>query len=363
VTLGAASPRVVLVETSDALPGLLPFQAWDVLGTADVVLLRDPVGHPSAAHLHFAGLDLERLEPATLDRADLDLTRPGAPEDRRMAKALVARALDAGRAVFLLGADDTGIAPALAGMAAERDLEIELVFLAQQPAGSDLLGLVEVVRRLRDPDAGCPWDLEQDHGTLVRHLVEECYELVDAIERDDDVDLREELGDVLLQVLLHARIAADRGAFGIDDVARTNQAKLVHRHPHVFGDAQAATPAEVQANWDRLKAVEKDRDGPFDGVPQAGPGLDLLATLHRKADKAGLAHRQLWDPDGAIGTALRGLLPHSEGSGGEGAGEGSTEQALAAIVDAVVLLAHDLGMDPEAVARTAARTLRQQLGG
>lgn len=356
---GAPSPRVVLVETSDALPGLLPFQAWDALGTADVVLLRDPAGHPSADHLHFAGLDLERLEPATLDRSDLDLTRPGAPEDRRLAKALATRAVEAGRAVFLLGADDGGVAPALAGMAAERDLEIELVFLAQQPPGVDLLGLVEVVRRLRDPDGGCPWDLEQDHGSLVRHLVEECYELVDAIERGDDVDVREELGDVLLQVLLHARIAADRGAFGIDDVARTNEAKLVHRHPHVFGDADAATPAEVQANWDRLKAVEKDRDGVFDGVPAAGPGLDLLATLHRKADKAGLDHAQVWDPDGTLVGALEGMFP----SGGAAEAGPDGEAALAAIIDAVVVLARGMGVDPEAAARRAARTLRQQLEG
>ena len=242
----ARSPRVALVETSEALPGLLPFQAWDVLGTADVVLLRDRDAHPSAAQLHFAGLDLETLPPATLERSDLDLSRPGGPDDRRMAKALVARALASGQAVYLLGPDDQGLAPALAGMAAEHDLEIELVFLAQQPEGTELLRLVEVMRQLRAPD-GCPWDLEQDHASLARYLVEETYELVDAIEREHDVDIEEELGDVLLQVVFHARIGADRRAFGIDDVARGIADKLVRRHPHVFADGDASTPAEVQA--------------------------------------------------------------------------------------------------------------------
>jgi MazG family protein len=352
----APSPRVALVETSEVLPGLLPFQSWDVLGTADVVLLRDIDAHPSAPHLHMAGLDLEMLEPAQLERQDLDLTRPGAPEDRRLAKALVARAVaaepGAGPVVYLLGPDDQGIAPALAGMAAQHDLEIELVFLAQQPEGTELLRLVDVMRRLRAPD-GCPWDLEQDHASLARYLVEETYELIDAIERDDDVDMQEELGDVLLQIVFHARIAGDRRAFGIDDVARGIAEKLIRRHPHVFADGDAATAAEVEANWDELKSVEKLREGPFDGVPPAGPGLELLTTLQRKTAKLGFDWQ---DADGPLAKVHEEL---AELAAAETADDREAE--VGDLIAAVVSLARHLDVDPEAAARRASRTFRSRI--
>ncbi|MFP4634606.1 MAG: nucleoside triphosphate pyrophosphohydrolase [Nitriliruptoraceae bacterium] len=346
------SVRVALVETSEVLPGLLPFQAWDVLATAEVVLLRDAERHPSAPSLYYAGLDLESLAPAALDRGDLDLTRPGGPEHRRMAKALVQRAREAGDAVYLLGPEDEGLAPALAGMAAQNGVEIELVFLAQQPEGTELLRLVEVMQRLRDPDDGCPWDREQDHHTLLRHLVEETYELVEAVEQGDDDDVVEELGDVLLQVVFHARIAAERRAFGIDDVARGIADKLVRRHPHVFGDGDAATADEVQANWDQLKAVEKGRDGPFDGVPSAGPGLDLLDTLQRKAAKRGVDPDDLDTATARVRTELEALLSADDDAREDGVGE---------LIAAVVATARHLEVDPEAAARRAARRFRARV--
>jgi XTP/dITP diphosphohydrolase len=344
------SRRVALVETSEALPGLLPFQAWDVLGTADVVLLRDPDTHPSAPHLYAAGLELERLEPAALERSDLDLTRPGLPDDRRIAKALGQRAARDGQAVYLLGPDDERLAPAVAGIAVDQDLEIELVFLAQQPAGTELLQLVDVMRRLRDPDQGCPWDLQQDHASLTRYLVEETYELIDAIESGQDVDLQEELGDVLLQVVFHAQVAQDRRAFGIDDVARGIVAKLVRRHPHVFADGDAATADEVQANWDRLKTAEKAREGPFEGVPALLPGLHLLETLQRKVSKRGFDAADAAEASEQVHARLAGL-----------AAAGTAEHREAAYGDvlaAVVALGRQLGIDPEAAARGAGRRFR-----
>jgi XTP/dITP diphosphohydrolase len=342
--------RVALVESSDALPGLLPFQAWDVLGTAEVVLLRDPDAHPSAPHLYAAGLELERLEPAALERSDLDLSRPGLPDDRRIAKALAQRAARDGEAVYLLGPGDERLAPAVAGIAVDQDLEIELVFLAQQPAGTEVLHLVEVMRRLRDPDGGCPWDLQQDHASLTRYLVEETYELIDAIETGQDVDLQEELGDVLLQVVFHAQVAHDRRAFGIDDVARGIVDKLVRRHPHVFADGDAATAEEVQANWDRLKTVEKAREGPFEGVPALLPGLHLLETLQRKASKLGfdaVDAAEAWEQVHArlAGLAAAGTADHREAAFGE-------------LLAAVVELGRCLGVDPEAAARGAGRRFR-----
>ncbi len=348
-TGATTSPGVALVETSELFPGLLPFQSWDVLGTADEILVRDAGSHPAAGHLHLAGLDLVTVEPATLERGDLDLSRPGLPDDRRIAKTLVQLAEQRRRVVYLLGPEDDRLAAALAGMAAEHDLEIELVFLAQQPAGAELLRLVEVMRRLRDPDDGCPWDLEQDHATLLPYLVEETYELVEAVEAGDDTDLLEELGDVLLQIVFHARISRDRGVFGIDEVARGIADKLVRRHPHVFADGDASSPAEVQANWDRLKDEEKGRAGPFDGVPAAGPGLELLGTLQRKAAKRGLTPPDLDPSVAAVGSAARDCA---------GAPAEQREAAVGRLLASVVALAGELGVDPEAAARVAAREQR-----
>ena len=348
-----SSPRVVLVETSDALPGLLPFQAWDILGTAPVVLLRDAEAHPAAQHLYFAGLDLETVEPAALERGDLDLTRPGDPTDRRLAKALLQRAVRDGEAVYLLGPEDERLAPVLGGIAPDEGAEVELVFLAQEPEGTALLRLVQVMRRLRDPESGCPWDLEQDHRSLVGHLVEEAYELIDAIEREHDVDIQEELGDVLLQVVFHAQVARDRRAFAIDDVARGIADKLVRRHPHVFGDVDVTDADEVKANWEAIKAEEKERTGPFEGVPSAMPGLLLLETLQRKAAKAGVRFPETNPAADEARATLERVAAADEDT--------DVTHDVGALVAAVVALAREHDVDPEVAARVAATGFREQV--
>jgi len=355
--------RIVLVETSDLLPGLLPFQTWDALATADVVLMRDPAGHPSAPALHAAGLDLAALEPTPLGREDLLLTRPGAPDDRRLAKSLVAAVRAGGRVVYLLEDDERGLAPALAGMVAEHDIEIELVFLAQLPRGTELLRAVAVMDRLRDPDGGCPWDLDQDHHTLGRYLVEETYELLDAIATEDDADVAEELGDVLLQVLFHARIASERHAFGVDDVARALTDKLVRRHPHVFaGVGGVDDAAQVQQSWDRLKADEKGGRGPLDGIPAGMPGLALLDALLRRVARLGMMPdsserivadlRTTLDALGAVGT---------DGGAGVAAGD-VAGSSVAGLVGTLLVqaagLARVLGVEADATAREAGARLR-----
>jgi tetrapyrrole methylase family protein/MazG family protein len=115
---------------------------------------------------------------------------------------------------------------------------------------------VAVVKALRTPGTGCPWDLEQSHQTLRRYLSEEAQEVIEAIDSGDDHDLREELGDLLLQVVLHAQVAADRGAFTITDVVRGITEKMIRRHPHVFGQERVSGPEEVRRNWERIKAAE-----------------------------------------------------------------------------------------------------------
>jgi len=149
--------------------------------------------------------------------------------------------------------------------------------------------LVAMVARLRAP-GGCPWDAEQTHESLVQYLVEECWELIDAIETGDRAEMIEELGDVLYQVLFHADIAASTAGedFDIDDVARHMTAKMVSRHPHVFGDREAATAADVVAFWDELKADEKPhRTSVLDGIPRGMPALALAAKVIGRAEKVG----------------------------------------------------------------------------
>lgn len=158
---------------------------------------------------------------------------------------------------------------------------------------SPLQQLLAIMARLRAPN-GCPWDRQQTHHTLRFHAVEEVYELLDAIESGDDQELEEELGDLLLQVVFHCQLACERGAFDFHAVARRLVQKLIHRHPHVFGDARARTAAAVWAQWDRLKHAEKQgtlhaRASALDGIPRHLPALLRAQKLSKKAARAGLA--------------------------------------------------------------------------
>ena len=166
------------------------------------------------------------------------------------------------------------------------------------PPGMALLDAVAVMDRLRSP-GGCPWDAEQTHESLLPYLIEECYELYQAIEDGDGAAMREELGDVLLQVLFHARVAAE-GSFDIDDVAADLVAKLVGRHPHVFAGTERIDTAERQEHrWEELKRSEKQRDSSVDGVPHGQPAVALAAKLvSRTARDARL------DPHAPDATAL-----------------------------------------------------------
>lgn len=147
--------------------------------------------------------------------------------------------------------------------------------------------LIEVVAKLRAPD-GCPWDREQTHNSLRPNMLEEAYEAVDAIDENNMPHLREELGDVLLQVLLHAQIASEHGDFDIEAVAKELKDKLIHRHPHVFGNASVKNSDEVLKNWDKLKAEEKtERKSAMDGLSKSQPALVLAQKISKRAIKVG----------------------------------------------------------------------------
>lgn len=161
--------------------------------------------------------------------------------------------------------------------------------MKKRPAIADLL---KVMARLRSP-TGCPWDREQNHRSLRRHAIEEVYELIDAIEARDDVEMAEELGDLLLQVVFHCQLARERGAFDFEKVTRRLVEKLVRRHPHVFGTTKVKNVDEVWANWEKIKRAEKHgtrhaRPSALDGIPKHLPALLYAEKLTKKARKARL---------------------------------------------------------------------------
>jgi XTP/dITP diphosphohydrolase len=306
--------RVVLLTASHRVaPGLLSWPAWRTLHAADLVLCADEA-HPQLPYLREAGVAVEIAAPTARELVD---------------------ACAGGRTVVVVaaGEGDGALTDGLARMAGSGRVampDLELLPGSYDLPGARLLDLVEVMDRIRRE---CPWSSRQTHEGLAKYGIEEAYELVEAIEDGDRGELREELGDVLLQVVFHARIAEEHEEepFSVDDVAGAIVEKLIHRHPHVFGDERAETPEEVKAHWLRTKAVEKRRASVTDGVPLGQPGLALAAKLASRVRTAGL--------DVA--------LPSGDGIGYE-------LLALAARAEAE-------GVDPEAALRAAGRAYRDAI--
>jgi tetrapyrrole methylase family protein/MazG family protein len=226
------------------------------------------------------------------------------------------------------------------------------------PVGAELVRFHELARTLREQ---CPWDQEQTHHSLVRYLLEETYEVVDALEALDPDDpstddaLVEELGDLLYQIEFHATIAEQEGRFTMADVARGVHDKLVRRHPHVFGDTVATDPDTVVANWDAIKRAEKGRTSVFDGVPTSQPSLSYAYAVQRKASKVGFD----WpDVDGALPK-----IAEEAAEVREAAAAGDELQTHAEVGDllfAVVNVARHLGVEPEAALRAATQKFRRR---
>ena len=207
-------------------------------------------------------------------------------------------------------------------------------------SGSELQRLVEVMDRLRSP-GGCPWDAEQTHESLVKYLLEESYEFIDSVDAKDREGMREELGDVLLQVYFHSRIAQDHPSdpFSIEDVARAIADKLIRRHPHVFEGLQVSGTEEIIDNWEEIKAKEKGRTSALDGVALAQPALPLVEKLLYRAEKYKV-HVQL--------TKYQSDEPATNESVGE---------ALASII----AWARDNEIDPENALRLYGRQIAEQI--
>ena len=214
--------------------------------------------------------------------------------------------------------------------------------------GRRLLDLVKVMARLRGPN-GCPWDREQTHETLGRHLLEESHELLEAIDRGDSDAIRDELGDLLLQVVFHAEMASEDGRWDVDDVARGLVEKLVHRHPHVFGDVEVSGSDEVLTNWEKLKAEEAatPRAAVDDDIPATLPALARAAKVQRRAAGWGFE----WRTSEAALAALREEVEELASA----ASPERAEEEIGDVLFATVALARKVGVDAETALR---RTIR-----
>ena len=208
--------------------------------------------------------------------------------------------------------------------------------MSEQFFGSELVRLVNVMDRLRSP-GGCAWDAEQTHESLIKYLLEESYEFIDAIETDDRAGMREELGDVLLQVYFHSRIAQDHptDSFTIDDVAGAIADKLISRHPHVFENLAVSGTDEIIENWEAIKAREKGRTSAIDGVAMSQPALPLMAKLIYRAEKFG----------------------RETGITAMNSDEQATEESVGQALASVIAWAHQHGIDPELALRAQARAV------
>ena len=214
--------------------------------------------------------------------------------------------------------------------------------------GRRLLDLVRIQARLRAPD-GCPWDREQTHASLARHLLEETYELLQAIDAADSDAIRDELGDLLLQVTFHAQIAAEDGRWDIDDVADGLVSKLIHRHPHVFGDVEVAGADEVLVNWEKLKAEESGGATPIeDDIPASLPALARAAKVQRRAAGWGFEWRSA---DSALAALREEVDELALARSADHA-----EEEIGDVLFATVALARKLGVDAESA-------LRRTIGG
>ena len=345
--------RLVLVDTADELPGLLPLHAWSAIMSSDLVMVGS-ADHPFLPHLDMAELRYEVApEPDAKALSRADLLSGVSPADKGRAEAIIDRCQAEGEVVYLFGATDHEAFTRTMGMQAAREgVEVEVVYFGVRPAGTRVLDLVRVMERLRGPK-GCPWDLEQDHATLARYAIEEVYELLEAIDGGAAEAIREELGDVLLQVVFHAQIAADDGEFTIDEVAGGIVDKLVRRHPHVFADTTVADAAEVSANWDTLKAEEKpERKGVFDGVAPAQPSLGYTEQLQRRAAKVGFD----WADDAQAVDRIRSELEEFLAAPDQVARTAEMGDLLLSVVG----LARRHGIDSEMALRAAAGRFRRR---
>ncbi|MCC4307932.1 nucleoside triphosphate pyrophosphohydrolase [Alcanivorax marinus] len=220
--------------------------------------------------------------------------------------------------------------------------------------------LLSIMARLRDPDGGCPWDLKQTFDTVVPYTIEEAFEVAEAVARRDYPELREELGDLLLQVVFHSQMAREQGLFDFAEVVAVLNEKMVRRHPHVFGEVEAADESAVKVNWEAIKADERARKGrehrsAVDGVPDGLPALQRACKLQKKASKVGFDWRQAGPVREQVGLELAELdQALLEGD------RDAIEDELGDVFFTLVNLARHLKLDPDLALRRASDKFEQR---
>ena len=238
---------------------------------------------------------------------------------------------------------------------------------------SDIVRLLEIMAALRTPETGCPWDLEQDFASIAPYTLEEAYEVVDAIERGDLADLRDELGDLLLQVVFHARMAEEQGAFAFPDVVEAITRKLIRRHPHVFGETENLAPEEVKTLWDEIKRAEKaerrsarrtmglapdaHEAGFLGGIPKALPALTRAQKLTAKAAKVGFD----WPDPGQVIDKIHEELEEVKDASSTG-NRDLIEDEIGDLLFSVTNLARHFGIDPETALRRTNTKFERRFG-
>ena len=229
----------------------------------------------------------------------------------------------------------------------------------------ELQRLLDIMARLRDPEGGCPWDLEQSFATIAPYTVEEAYEVADAIQREDMADLRDELGDLLFQVVYHAQMAGEAGEFQFADVAEAIADKIVRRHPHVFGDAQERDATTQTHSWEAIKAEERASrqadetpPGALDGVSLALPGLTRAVKLQSRAARVGFD----WGEAGPVLDKIREEIDELQAEMDAGAPQDRVEDELGDLFFACANLARHLGVDPEAAVRRTNAKFERRFG-
>ncbi|WP_205751904.1 MazG family protein [Cryptosporangium phraense] len=342
--------RVVVLVTSPRLPaGLLTADAWDAVRAHPVFAagwlpLADPL-RAAGVLVTEVGDDAEDALSRLLEAA------ARADDDGGAAGGGVAGGGGAGgggAVVWLAGDGDTpdrGVPALLAQRLVTDpalDFQVEILYGSWDPPGARLLDVAAVMDRLRSP-GGCPWDAEQTHESLRPYLLEEAYEAYDALLDGDLEALREELGDVLLQVAFHSRVASENPdeGFDIDDVAGDLVAKLVRRHPHVFADRAVSGADEVDTNWEAIKKAEKKRDSALDGVAQSQPALSLAAKYLSRARRAGVPVTPPALPPGLVAPG--------------------DEDAVGELLFALVAASGEPGVDAEAALRATARKFAEEV--
>ncbi|MHB8511565.1 MAG: nucleoside triphosphate pyrophosphohydrolase [Actinomycetota bacterium] len=346
--------KIFLVQRGSGAPEWCALEVWQALSGRPVLIdSEDPF--------------MQRLEEAGIDVHGIEVVAPKPPERTlklaihshsetpahltALANDLADAAAQHDEIAFVLPLESDAIVRAVLERALKGDIEVEVV-VGASPRGHALLDVVRTMARLRG-NGGCPWDAEQTHQSLAKHLLDESYELLHAIEEGSAHEIADELGDVLLQVIFHAQMGFDEQTFDIDDVAVGLNKKLITRHPHVFADVEVSGAAEVVENWDAIKEREHPRKSVHDDIPEALPALAWAAKLQRRAGKAGFD----WDDtEGPLQKVMEELQELQSAKTTE-----EREHELGDLLLAVVSLSRHLDVDAESALRRAARRFRQRV--